>query len=1773
MVSSRSSDSRASSPGASSRLDGAEAWASYALVLPLVEGRRVLEVGAPDPSSAVRLVEAGARSVVSVQTEAQGGPHSDAVQRVTAPPGRLDFPDDAFDVLLVPDLGPSVAALGADPFLREARRVVAAGGLFVLGYRASGPGLLARLEGRLGSETDAERVTRAIRARFPSAAFYHQTPFVGFTIRPAGSQGLRPNGIDAEASPSSVLVVVGPARLLDRPQLVEVPWTEVERFQEGRRTADASTLKRLADALRDARATLGAQEASLRMLGARLPRLRAAVESHLEPANPPETRLLSPAVVEAAPLPTPEPVEVETLEGRIEPSREVEERLESELRARSEVESQLADERTARREIEATLASEREARAAAEARLKGPAEPSPESSDAATERLTALLDARQSAIRELQQEVARLRGRGTDPRSGVTLEDKVRALEAELAERTLRLDAQAARHAQTTEGLRAQVRNLETALSERERRSEDRDREAEARRTVKLRELELEVAEKTTRLQMLELARGELQDKLRSVGPGPGAADETVAELESDLARLRGELDEARERLSSSESQAAQGRRIRAALEGRVSELERDLEEVKGGTEEEVQRLTQARADLERQGAQSQAEHARDRATLEAALHEAQARERSLEDRRGELEKGLEELRAQLVSSESRPREDPELRARYEDAEGDLRRAREELRAAQDRIGSLEMELARRASVQDAEIQRFAGALHSVEGDRAELVAELEQLRTSFEHGVQERQRADAEIDSLRVQASRAVDEAHRLQLVLDQRTSELGESSARLERTSRALQDREKDVAKLTQAQLALGGERRALELTARHMADELERHRERVAVLREERDTLATASSSLAAERDEAHTHVERLEVDLRSAREHRADASETEWVRWARAWNVERSERSTLERRLDQLELTRAQLEDALGRALGEKAEAEAHSSRFAERDARARQEVSRLRTEVDERDERHRALEALLVDTIDSHGALEDALESSEQRQQGLQYELERSRGRVDDLHQDLEIAEARQVPASRALAAARAQLESLGAAERERDESLASLRALRERLDELESEARMARLECVALRAELEERDHQREIASAALPRVRAREEVERSWEALAMAELRAASAEDRSGMAERERRELEARVEAQRHALARFRQAEDRLRLRDMERHEAIRALEDRLSAGRSLVEKLRQQLDAEEARRQEEEAARDGLQAELDRLRADHREAEAERGSSAQALQTLETELIEAKERDTAWRAQVDELEGLVEDERAQQDQLRAAVEELEGELQRSRDQEQASAREIDALKTHELDLMADLAAQEEAVREARLELLARDDELRLAEVPRPSEGREDLESEVADLHVRLNEAATASEETQRRLEEALREERARALQLSNDLAEARRRAAESRRKATQEAEAAHARGDAAARAQLEGARARIADLEQRFSEVASEVETARAEAADKTGALAATERRVDLERERRGAAESELVEAQQEVSEREKEMTQLKDRIAGVTAERDRFAMGLGSTEAAVKRARDRIDALEAELETARGGREPSAAGHREAELQALRGDLEGLRESYSKLELERDEARLEVREVYARATEAERRAEEGQERIKSVEQELAEARKEMHTVSRRLVETEGGAPASADSEALEQARGHLEQARRELEATRADVDRHREAARSALGAQEKLRAALELSEGRVADLQAELAVSGGRPPSTDGGGGSSDEKKRLERELAAVGSERQRLRRLLQTSEQAQVRMERRVAELEGVIDEAERRRSALERELDDKSERLRRLGGRS
>jgi chromosome segregation ATPase len=725
-----------------------ELLARYSFLEPLLEGRRVLEIGAAratEGASALFLAERGAAAVLSIEAQeadlaqARRAGHHPFVQFHAAPPASLRA--GTFDLVLLAD-GSTLAA--APDEVAGLRRLLAPGGRLVTAIPAGGAGL----PDLLGEPPEAgppayETFVNALSDHFTLVEVAAQTATVGWvfglasedepeiamdgtlagtpdTTRYVAIAGEEPSGL------SGFTVVALPVGPLIEAARSRTDGTAGELEAARARAADAEAAVRIAEeAIAAERARLAELAAALAALeverdGALHARASAVAEAEaLRGEREQAIRARDAARAEADAAVTERDRAVEALQQR-EAEREAliqehEASRAGELEAKRSREVALAEavalgESLARSEaLAAELARDRDAALAARDQADA---------EAAEHRLA--LDEARLANGALEGHVIQARNEG-----------------ARLAARLQELE----RSAGDSHGLRARLQELE-ALVEAEKAGsfEVRAQLDRARAVASARSQELDASraalataeEERIRLEaaLAERRSGALESEAalqaaRSEAQAARAALEAALDRATRAETRNSELEETLEKTAQDEAPAAeplQGEELQA-LRARLEELEEErLEEGRAALE----------ADVALQAARSEAQAAR--AALEAALDRATRAEKAVEAApasdgeaqaaqlaeaiaaREALETKLSELK------ESSDRKVSEARRAAYDAAAKAEAARRDGEAARKELDALQAEAA--GAVQTA--REWAQVREALEAQVAELNARLE---------------------------------------------------------------------------------------------------------------------------------------------------------------------------------------------------------------------------------------------------------------------------------------------------------------------------------------------------------------------------------------------------------------------------------------------------------------------------------------------------------------------------------------------------------------------------------------------------------------------------------------------------------------------------------------------------------------------------------------------------------------------------------------------------------------------------------------------------------------------------------------------------------------------------------------------------------------------------------------------------------------------------------------------------------------------------------------
>ncbi len=717
--------------------------ARYSFIEPLLEGRRVLEIGgarATDGGSALFLAERGAAAVLSVEPaeedleRARDAGHHPFVQFRASAAG--DLRPGAFDLVLVAD----GASLAREPDrVPVLRRLLVAGGRLVAALPAGGGGL-AEIAGEAAAADapEYEAFVGALSDHFALVEVATQSAMAGWVLALAADGADEPEvamdgTLAGTPETAAYLAICGeePCGLsgLSVVALPVQPLLDAAREAHGARE-DSGEARRLLD---DAEA---ARQAALAELSTRAQELDASYAERdealkgREAARTERDQAISSREAALAELADARAARI-AAELAAEEGRGMAAAAEAGLeRLRTDTSGLVAR----ARELESLLEAEREAafeaRAALDRIQAAEAERAREAEDA-----RAAAAAQADAATRVQAELAERRGA---------------ALESEAALRAARSEAQAAKSG--IEAVLARAVAAEGTVAELEEALETHAREAEAARAA--------------------------AEEVRSAA---GEASGRVAALEDEVAKARGEVEGARSEAVRLGAELAEAKERAAALEAGAA----------GGE-------VVAAAEAARDAAREDAEQARARATAaEAAAAEA-------ERLRGELARTEEAAREAGSVREALEAQVAELAARMESEEERLRIA--EARAAEARAlfetaqesqavprppeerGKLEEQLeeyARARAALEMEVVALRNTTDAAEAQAAELEAELQAVRWEKD---EIEQRLHAAQSTAGIGAS---PEAARLRDDLAARSEELARLREELARKEESLEER----------------------------------------------------------------------------------------------------------------------------------------------------------------------------------------------------------------------------------------------------------------------------------------------------------------------------------------------------------------------------------------------------------------------------------------------------------------------------------------------------------------------------------------------------------------------------------------------------------------------------------------------------------------------------------------------------------------------------------------------------------------------------------------------------------------------------------------------------------------------------------------------------------------------------------------------------------------------------------------------------------------------
>ncbi|MEQ9497097.1 MAG: methyltransferase domain-containing protein [Deltaproteobacteria bacterium] len=1705
-------------PRARASLGLGEFLPRYLLVEAALEGRRVLEVGTDDPRSLLRLLDAGAQRVIGTAPDAGAfdrsrfGSH--AVELFSMDRGRVDFPDDSFDAVLVADLSRELAANAR--FLDEVRRVLSTDGFMLVGFAATGRSLthLAADEGEY-PELEPHRLESAVKDTFPDARFYVQSPFIGVTIH---REGQDPASLDVSLDPSLSGPVARPSHVLaiggagaPEPQdrtLVELPFLDFEALQEAVQAKSAADTKRLLGALASARKLIGQRDASLEEIKNRLPRIREAFHARLAEARaqsslPAPQEIISPTVLER-------PTE--------DNARALVSRLES---ARQELGTRVDG-------LNAALEREKAARAKAEAELEA-------FRGAEVEREEVIQDLR-TKVDVHAEEAQRYATRISElQRTIVDQSSEIPQPSEDLSEAERRIH-----HLERTASLQEQrIAELEQELSG----------QLEVRHALgtDYRDAASRIEYLTRRLDDVTMVHAAEQDRLEG----------RIAFLAEALSDSDQRRERAEQKLSEIENEEEHVAARRAAAEERAEQAERAYEQsaqVTRGLADEVNRL---RHEAHQRAGRIEAlerELLDQAAQMQAASGDARMRDRdkkAVELAAGHLMQEVEQLRTRVKA---------------------LRNERDALAATSQMLldeRDAATGMAQRAIASEERAQQLALSLEGGQAALDRLEREVEDARDAAEaannrhlHAVEENKKLKGELEALRSRMSQAESsgsaETSRAQALDDKLAAlerRLDQTAAERDRALRAKDELEELLREATMA--ASEGVREARMWRERNEA--LERD------AKDHLDQMGTALAEKVRAEGEAAEAVWSL---TRSEAERTLYRTELASLRRQRV--LEQTTPQADPEALREAVAARETAETALGRTLEEAAKLSMRltdlEKALAESNARADQlegEKGTLERQRQDASRSEKSIEAARVHAVMEAKSLADRVNRLEFEQTALLRELEARENDVLTLEGALREAQAKIPPetppsmlpqpaladddevdilrsrvASDARTIERLKADRFEAHQRvEQLESALAVgpgphvaRAFEERQLRMEAEeaAQRLRSQLEAVRAEAlsaryaETDDRERLAMQAELRRIdglrrRAIEEAE-----TLRAELRDAQGRSRL-VAHQARLEASLRVEALEDALALT-----RIQLRDAHaRAERMRVdAEDEIEALASALVVAQNGTDPRQAEAAEEERQR--LTAHIARL-------EAAAGAHFDEVERLRAELSK-READAAQReaehedaktALAEQIESLG---RARADAI-AERSTLEGLLQALAEEQQSVEEEHTALKSKAEALDANLTAANETRGQLEVELAA----VRL-ERDELVASRGQLEDTLASAEAERDEAA----EAQSRLDAELKAARSERDEAAEALATARAEAEEARRRiesqderiAAVEAErdAAKHEGDErftaergradeaeqtleAARAEAEEAQERVASLEERIGQVeasrkaADELLTRRLE--DRDAHIRELEVQRDTSSERIEQLEGEvraLEERLRELGTIETQLRPLEERVQVLSDERVAAQEERAALEARIHSLTDERTKIEAELSEAIEARDEARAersiaaqerSRLDSEVAALRAEVQRLQAEERNLEetktsvqaalateqnnRERLEAELASKDealmtATAEADEAKRIAEDADRELSAAVSRLDAASAERDRMQAELTRV---------SEALDEAKGAqqlLEHQQMELEGLRADVA-NAEAARTVMEARiEDLVSVQEVEASRFAETTGE-------------------------------------------------------------------------------------------
>jgi PAS domain S-box-containing protein len=450
----------------------------------------------------------------------------------------------------------------------------------------------------------------------------------------------------------------------------------------------------------------------------------------------------------------------------------------------------------------------------------------------------------------------------------------------------------------------------------------------------------------------------ELQAKVKELETRGQAADSRIGEMEAELLRLRGALEQAQAREGAAAEQLKRAHEEASQLVVESGSLRQAL------WNEQEQRTTAE-------------EHAR-KAEAEARTAEAQARTAE------------EQLREQLKEQAS------QTDARVREHEAQVREAQERARASEDRVRQVEAEISQATEHR----QKIEEQLRSAEAQ----IREIDQLR----HSVEEERRAFEEKRRI-LDEQRLSTEAH-VRSVEEQRHA-ADEGKRIVDEQRRAAEDR---VRELDDRLRSIEGEARAAQERAQHAEESLHglqdhaRHTEEQARIAQEE--LRRAQEQL----HQAHEHARAVEEQARMAHEQLHGAEE-------QARNMQEQLQGQLRSAHEQLQQTHEQLRGAEDHARGMQEQIRAAEEHARQMEARAQsaEEQARHAAEAQHGEalagvvtelQQARAELASLSESLQQQRAANEALQIELGRRDAHVSEVEvRAQTRIADIEQEHRLA--------------------------------------------------------------------------------------------------------------------------------------------------------------------------------------------------------------------------------------------------------------------------------------------------------------------------------------------------------------------------------------------------------------------------------------------------------------------------------------------------------------------------------------------------------------------------------------------------------------------------------------------------------------------------------------------------------------------------------------------------------------------------------------------